>query len=71
MLVEAGLSFLGLGVQPPTAAWGQMVGLARNFITLTPWLITFPGLAIFLAVLAFNFLGDGLREVMDPRLRRG
>jgi peptide/nickel transport system permease protein len=69
MLVEAGLSFLGLGVQPPTAAWGQMVGLARNFITLTPWLITFPGLAIFLAVLAFNFLGDGLREVMDPRLR--
>jgi peptide/nickel transport system permease protein len=71
MLVEAGLSFLGLGVQPPTAAWGQMVGLARNFITLTPWLITFPGLAIFLAVLAFNFLGDGLREAMDPRLRRG
>lgn len=70
MLVEAGLSFLGLGVQPPTAAWGQMVGLARNFITLTPWLITFPGLAIFLAVLAFNFLGDGLREAMDPRLRR-
>jgi peptide/nickel transport system permease protein len=70
MLVEAGLSFLGLGVQPPTAAWGQMVGLARNFITITPWLITFPGLAIFLAVLAFNFLGDGLREVMDPRLRR-
>jgi peptide/nickel transport system permease protein len=47
-----------------------MVGLARNFITITPWLITFPGLAIFLAVLAFNFLGDGLREVMDPRLRR-
>lgn len=71
MLVEAGLSFLGLGVQPPTPAWGQMVGLARNFITLTPWLITFPGLAIFLAVLAFNFLGDGLREAMDPRLRRG
>jgi peptide/nickel transport system permease protein len=71
MLVEAGLSFLGLGVQPPTPAWGQMVGLARNFITLAPWLIAFPGLAIFLAVLAFNFLGDGLREAMDPRLRRG
>lgn len=70
MLVEAGLSFLGLGVQPPTPAWGQMVGLARNFITLSPWLITFPGLAIFLAVLAFNFIGDGLREASDPRLRR-
>ena len=69
MLVEAGLSFLGLGVQPPTPAWGQMVGLARNFITLAPWLITFHGLAIFLAVLAFNFLGDGLREATDPRLR--
>jgi peptide/nickel transport system permease protein len=71
MLVEAGLSFLGLGVQPPTPAWGQMVGLARNFITLSPWLITFPGIAIFLAVLAFNFFGDGLREATDPRLRRG
>jgi peptide/nickel transport system permease protein len=69
MLIEAGLSFLGLGVQPPTPAWGQMVGLARNFITIAPWLITYPGLAIFLAVLAFNFLGDGLREATDPRLR--
>jgi peptide/nickel transport system permease protein len=71
MLVEAGLSFLGLGVQPPTPAWGQMVGVGRNFITLSPWLITFPGVAIFLAVLAFNFIGDGLREAADPRLRRG
>ncbi|MGH2558703.1 MAG: ABC transporter permease [Thermomicrobiales bacterium] len=71
MLVEAGLGFLGLGVQPPTPAWGQMVGLARNFLTLAPLLITFPGLAIFLAVLAFNFLGDGLREATDPRQRRG
>ncbi len=69
MLVEAGLSFLGLGVQPPTPAWGQMVGLARNFLTIAPWLITFPGVAIFLAVLAFNFVGDGLRASLDPRLR--
>lgn len=69
MLVEAGLSFLGLGIQPPTPAWGQMVGLARNYITIAPWLITFPGFAIFLAVLAFSFLGDGLREATDPRLR--
>jgi peptide/nickel transport system permease protein len=68
MLIEAGLSFLGLGVQPPTPAWGQMVGLARNFLTIAPWLITFPGLAIFLAVLAFNFIGDGLRVSLDPRL---
>jgi peptide/nickel transport system permease protein len=68
MLIEAGLSFLGLGVQPPTPAWGQMVGLARNFLTIAPWLITFPGLAIFLAVLAFNFIGDGLRASLDPRL---
>jgi peptide/nickel transport system permease protein len=70
LLVEASLSFLGLGVQPPTPAWGQMVGAARNYITVTPWLITFPGLAIVVAVLAFNFLGDGLREATDPRLRR-
>jgi peptide/nickel transport system permease protein len=69
MLIEAGLSFLGLGVQPPTPAWGQMVGLARDFITIAPWLITYPGLAIFIAVLSFNFLGDGLREATDPRLR--
>lgn len=71
MLVEAGLSFLGLGVQPPTPSWGQMVGFARNYIMLAPWLITFPGLAIFIAVLAFNFLGDGLREAADPRIRHG
>ena len=71
MLIEAGLSFLGLGVQPPTPAWGQMVGLARDFITIAPWLITYPGLAIFIAVLSFNFLGDGLREATDPRLRSG
>jgi ABC-type antimicrobial peptide transport system permease subunit len=69
MLIEAGLSFLGLGVQPPTPAWGQMVGLARVFITIAPWLITYPGLAILIAVLSFNFLGDGLREASDPRLR--
>jgi peptide/nickel transport system ATP-binding protein/peptide/nickel transport system permease protein len=69
LLALAGLSFLGLGVQPPTPAWGQMVGLARDFITIAPWLITYPGLAIFLAVLSFNFLGDGLREATDPRLR--
>ena len=66
ILVEAGLSFLGLGVQPPTPAWGSMLGEARNFMILAPWMATFPGLAIFLAVIGFNFMGDGLREAVDP-----
>jgi ABC-type dipeptide/oligopeptide/nickel transport system permease subunit len=71
ILVEAGLSFLGLGVRPPTPAWGSMLSTGRQFISLAPWLTTFPGLAIFLAVLGFNLVGDGLREALDPRLREG
>lgn len=71
ILVEAGLSFLGLGVRPPTPAWGSMLSTGRQFINLAPWLTTFPGLAIFLAVLGFNLMGDGLREALDPRLREG
>jgi peptide/nickel transport system permease protein len=70
ILVEAGLSFLGLGVQPPTPAWGSMLGQARNYMSFAPWLTTFPGLAIFITVLGFNFVGDGLREALDPRMRR-
>ncbi|MSP12060.1 MAG: ABC transporter permease [Chloroflexi bacterium] len=69
ILVEAGLSFLGLGVQPPAPSWGSMLGFGRNFMTQAPWLSTFPGLAIFVTVLGFNFLGDGLREALDPRLK--
>jgi ABC-type dipeptide/oligopeptide/nickel transport system permease subunit len=69
ILVEASLSFLGLGVQPPTPAWGEMLGFGRNYMTMAPWLTTFPGVAIFLTVLSFNFVGDGLREALDPRLR--
>jgi peptide/nickel transport system permease protein len=69
ILVEAGLSFLGLGVRPPTPAWGSMLSTGRQLISLAPWLSTFPGLAIFLAVLGFNLVGDGLREALDPRLR--
>jgi len=69
ILVEASLSFLGLGVQPPTPAWGQMLGFGRDFMTMAPWLTTFPGIAIFLTVLSFNFVGDGLREALDPRLQ--
>lgn len=70
ILLEASLSFLGLGVQPPTPAWGSMLANGRQFITLGWWMSTFPGIAVFLSVLAFNFIGDGLREAFDPRQRR-
>ncbi len=70
ILAEAALSFLGFGVQPPTASWGIMLSTARLNITTAPWLAYAPGLAIFLAVLAFNLLGDGVREALDPRERR-
>jgi peptide/nickel transport system permease protein len=69
-LVEAGLSFLGLGVQPPMPAWGSMLGYGRNYMAMAPWLTAFPGLAIFVTVLGFNFVGDGLREALDPHMRR-
>lgn len=70
MLDAAGLSFLGLGAQPPAPEWGAMLSGAQVYIQLAPWVVTFPGLAIMLAVLGFNLLGDGLRDVLDPRLRR-
>lgn len=69
ILVEAALSFLGLGVQPPTASWGLMVATGRDFLLSAPHITTIPGLAIMLAVLGFNLLGDGLRDALDPRLR--
>lgn len=69
ILVEAALSFLGLGVQPPEPSWGSMLSFGRNLLAQAPWYATFPGLAIFVTVLALNFLGDGLREALDPRLR--
>jgi len=68
ILAESTLSFLGLGTQPPEAAWGNMLSNARNFIDADVWLSVFPGLAIMITVLGFNFLGDGLRDVLDPRL---
>jgi peptide/nickel transport system permease protein len=67
--VEANLSFLGLGVAPPTPTWGNMVREGVNQLTIAPWMSIFPGLAIMLAVLAFNLIGDGLRDVMDPKLQ--
>ena len=66
---EAGLSFLGLGVPPPTPSWGNILSEGRQYIKCCPWITTFSGLAIMLAVLAFNIVGDALRDLLDPRLR--
>src|SRR3990170_1271041 len=70
ILAEASLSFLGLGVQPPTPSWGSMMSRGQAYIWHAPWLMLFPGLAIFIAVIGLNLLGDGLRDAMDPQLRR-
>ena len=69
IISAAGLSFIGFGAQPPTPEWGVMISEGRNFISTQPWLSLFPGLSILFAVGAFNLLGDGLRDVLDPRLR--
>jgi peptide/nickel transport system permease protein len=71
ILAEAGLSYLGLGTQPPHASWGRMLNEAQTFMGTSPWLAIFPGCAIALAVLGFNLLGDGLRDILDPRVSRG
>jgi peptide/nickel transport system permease protein len=70
IIVEASLSFLGAGIPPPTPAWGSMIAEGRDFITTAWWVSFFPGLAILLVVLAFNLLGDWLRDTLDPRLRQ-
>lgn len=67
LITEAGLSFLGLGTQPPEPSWGLMLSESRSLAEIAPWLMLFPGLAIMLGVLGFNLLGDGLRDVLDPR----
>jgi peptide/nickel transport system permease protein len=69
ILAEAGLSYLGLGTQPPIASWGKMLQEAQGFMGQAPWMAIFPGVAIAFTVLAFNMLGDGLRDLLDPRLR--
>jgi len=69
IIAEASLSFLGLGQQPPAPSWGSMLNSAQRFLTQAPWLAIFPGIAIFLAVLSFNLVGDGLRDALDPRRR--
>ncbi|MBW2633243.1 MAG: ABC transporter permease, partial [Deltaproteobacteria bacterium] len=69
ILDAAALSFLGLGAQPPTPEWGAMIARSRSLILRASWVMTFPGIAILLAVLGFNLFGDGLRDALDPRLR--
>ncbi len=70
ILLEAALSFLGLGIQPPAPTWGSMISLNRAYINSAPWMVIFPGLAISLTVIAFNILGDHLRDRLDPRSNR-
>ncbi|MGA3296172.1 MAG: ABC transporter permease [Candidatus Bathyarchaeia archaeon] len=70
ILAFAGLSFLGFGAGSGAAEWGYMISLGRNYLYASPWVATFPGLAIFFTVMGFNLVGDGLRDVLDPRLRR-
>jgi len=69
IIAEAALSFLGLGQQPPTPSWGSMLNAAQRFLTNAPWMAIWPGLAIFLVVLSFNLVGDGLRDALDPKQR--
>ena len=70
ILAEAGLSYLGLGAQPPMVSWGRMLFDAQTRMMVAPYLAIFPGMAIVVTVLGLNLLGDGLRDVLDPRLRR-
>lgn len=70
VLAASGLSFLGLGAQPPLPEWGALLSSGREYLTQAPWLMIYPGLALMLTVLAFNLLGDGIREALDPRQRR-
>ena len=69
ILIEATLSFLGMGAQPPTPSWGSILASGRSYLRLAPWVTIFPGVAIMVAVLGFNLLGDGLRDALDPRLK--
>ncbi len=69
MLGEAALSFLGVGIQPPTASWGSMISYGRDFLHSAPWVTLFPGIAIALTIVSMNILGDSLRDYLDPRMR--
>ena len=67
VIAEASLSFLGLGQQPPAPSWGSMLNTAKNYVDNAPWMAIWPGLSIFVLVLSFNLVGDGLRDALDPR----
>jgi peptide/nickel transport system permease protein len=69
ILVESGLSFLGFGVQPPTPSWGEALSQSRDFMDIAWWLALFPGIAIFLTITAYNLVGEGLRDAIDPRMK--
>jgi peptide/nickel transport system permease protein len=69
IIMEASLSFLGLGIQPPTPAWGSMVATGRDYLLMAWWVSTLPGIAILILVLAINLFGEGLRDILDPRLK--
>ena len=69
ILIEASLSYLGLGTQPPDPSWGPMMNEGRTYHETAPWMSIFPGLAIMVTVFGFNLLGDGLRDTLDPQLR--
>ena len=69
IILESTLSFLGFGIQPPTASWGNMLANAESNMTIAPWVAIFPGLCILVTVLAVNYLGDGLRDALDPKLK--
>jgi ABC-type dipeptide/oligopeptide/nickel transport system permease subunit len=71
ILAEASLSFLGLGAPPPTPSWGSILSTGRDYLLQAPWLSVYPGIAIFLTVMGFNLLGDGLRDLLDPRMVQG
>jgi peptide/nickel transport system permease protein len=70
VLSAAALSFLGLGAQAPAPEWGLMLATGRNYVTRSPWILVFPGIAIMIVVLGFNVLGDGIRDLLDPRQQR-
>ena len=65
--METSLSYLGMGVAPPTPSWGNMISDGRAYLSSAPWVVIFPGIALALTVLGFNFLGDGIRDVFDPK----
>ena len=70
IILESGLSFLGMGIQPPVPSWGNMLSNAQQYMIASPWLAVYPGIMIFLTVVSINFMGDGLRDALDPKLKQ-